>query len=329
MTDVSKKLLTQEYDFLRTNTHLGNRIAFLVLSGSYAHGTNTASSDIDLRGFSLETPKELIGLSSFEQVVERNSDTTIFAFNKFFTLLMACNTNALEMMGTRPEEIIYLSPIAQMLLNNKSLFLNQRVKFSFGEYAKERLYKLIYILTKQSGELTKQQNLLIDNLNRKSEKLQSENPFGDLRFYSNNDSILIDTKVKGGSPEVVFSVFRELQQMYSGQLKSFSNHQEKDDIHINKHAGHIIRLYCMGTEILQTGEIHTYREKEHDLLMSVKNGEFQKSDGQYRDEFFDLVNELAEKFNYAAEHTCLPINQDKKKLEDLKVEINRKILLEY
>ena len=37
------------YDFLRTNEHLGSKIIFLTLGGSYSYGTNVETSDVDVR----------------------------------------------------------------------------------------------------------------------------------------------------------------------------------------------------------------------------------------------------------------------------------------
>ena len=45
--DFKALMNTSEYDFLRTNERLGNRIMLLGLGGSYAYGTNNEGSDID------------------------------------------------------------------------------------------------------------------------------------------------------------------------------------------------------------------------------------------------------------------------------------------
>lgn len=39
---------SKEYDFLRTDPHLKDRIMFLTLGGSYSYGTNVATSDVDV-----------------------------------------------------------------------------------------------------------------------------------------------------------------------------------------------------------------------------------------------------------------------------------------
>ena len=47
--DFIKLMHSAQYDFLRTNPRLGNRIILMGLGGSYAYGTNNENSDIDLR----------------------------------------------------------------------------------------------------------------------------------------------------------------------------------------------------------------------------------------------------------------------------------------
>ena len=63
------------YDFLRTNEHLGSKIIFLTLGGSYSYGTNVETSDVDVRGCALNSESDLLGLTSFEQVVNTQTDT--------------------------------------------------------------------------------------------------------------------------------------------------------------------------------------------------------------------------------------------------------------
>ena len=50
---------TPAYDFLRTDPHLGNRIMFLTLGGSHAYGTSTATSDVDIRGCTMNSASEI------------------------------------------------------------------------------------------------------------------------------------------------------------------------------------------------------------------------------------------------------------------------------
>lgn len=82
----------------------------------------------------------------------------------------------------------------------------------------------------------------------------------------------------------------------------------------------------MCLDILEKEEIITYREKERDFLLSIRNGKYQKEDGTYKMEFFDLVTELENRVNYAAKHTRLPEEPDYHKINQLLIEINKEVV---
>ena len=75
------------------------------------------------------------------------------------------------------------------------------------------------------------------------------------------------------------------------------NHRnkKKDDLHLNKHAMHLVRLLIMGIEILEGKGINTYREKDREQLLEIRNGKYQKEDGSFYKEFFDMVDCLEKK----------------------------------
>ena len=135
--DILKLLKTSEYDFLRENIHLQDRIGMLCLGGSLSYGTSIeGKSDIDLRGFAFETPAELIGITnSFNQIVEVNTDTTIYAFNKFVKLLLENNPNIIELLGCKPEYYLYMTDVSKELIKHRKMFLTTKCIRSFGGYA--------------------------------------------------------------------------------------------------------------------------------------------------------------------------------------------------
>ena len=138
-----KKLQSKEYEFLRTNPHLGDRVILLGFGGSVAYGTNNENSDIDIRGVTLNSTSDLIGMSNnFEQFVNETTDTTIYSLNKIVKLLINCNPNTCELLGLKPEHYLYLSPIGKELLDNKHLFLSKKCVYSFGGYANAQLRRL-------------------------------------------------------------------------------------------------------------------------------------------------------------------------------------------
>lgn len=130
------------YSFLRENKHLDSRICLLGLGGSYAYGTNVETSDVDIRGFAINSKEELLTNQNFEQVCEDKTDTTIYSFNKLISLLTNCNPNTMEILGLKDEHYIYLNDISKTLLDNKDIFLSKNAIRSFGGYANQQLQRL-------------------------------------------------------------------------------------------------------------------------------------------------------------------------------------------
>ena len=97
---------------------------------------------------------------------------------------------------------------------------------------------------------------------------------------------------------------------------------------LGKHMAHLIRLYLMCIDILEKEEIITYREKEHDLLMSIRNGEFLNENRQPTDEFYDMLNEYEKRFDYAKENTSLPDVPDYKRINEFKMWVNECVVKE-
>ena len=58
--DIETKLSSKEYDFLETDKNLGKNIILLGLGGSHAYGTNTESSDLDVRGIAVNRKEEIL-----------------------------------------------------------------------------------------------------------------------------------------------------------------------------------------------------------------------------------------------------------------------------
>lgn len=116
---IKNMVSSEEYNFLRNNDHLGNRIILIGLGGSHAYGTNNETSDLDVRGCALNSKEEILTNQHYEQFVDEKTDTTVYAFNKLISLLCNCNPNTIEMLGLKPEHYLFLSPVGQELLHRK------------------------------------------------------------------------------------------------------------------------------------------------------------------------------------------------------------------
>ncbi|WP_278337245.1 DNA polymerase beta superfamily protein [Clostridium combesii] len=104
----------------------------LTTGGSYAYVTNVESSDLDIRGIAAERIEELIGLSSFEQFENKETDTTIYALNKVIKLMLSCNPNIIELFGTKDDHLFTCNKYGKLLRDNVNLFLSKKVIHSFG-----------------------------------------------------------------------------------------------------------------------------------------------------------------------------------------------------
>lgn len=320
------------YDFLRTNPHLTGRIMFLTLGGSYAYGTNIETSDVDIRGCAMNSKSDLLGLTDFEQVVNTQTDTTIYGFNKLVSLLLNCNPNTIELLGCKPEHYFYISDAGQSMIDNRKLFLSKRAANSFGGYATQQLRRLENALARDRMSQADSEEHIRKAMDRALKGFCDRYTVfdkGGIKLFtdvSNRDEldreVFCDIHLEK-YPAREFSIMMNTLSNVIGNYEKLNHrNHKKDDNHLNKHAMHLIRLYMMCFDILEKGEINTYRANDRAFLLSIRNGAFQKEDGTYKPEFFDMVSEYEKRLSYAKEHTALPANPDMKKVEEFVMDIN-------
>ena len=337
MINIHEVIKAPEYNFLRTNEHLKENILFLTLGGSHAYGTNIEGSDIDIRGVALPTRQEIITGDSFEQILNEPTDTTIYEFRKLITLLSNCNPNTIELLGCRPEQYIIYNSAAEELLNNKHLFLSKKAAASFGGYATAQLRRL----DNKSARVLKDEEHekhVINSIN------SARTTFLEKYFYLSEDSIKLYVD-KAVNPEMESEIFmdislhhyplrdykcmwNEMHQIvkdYAKIGKRNSNAIKRNKL--SKHMMHLIRLYLMGIDILLEGKIITYREKEHDFLMEIRNGKYLDEFGMPTKEFMDIVDYYEDKFNQAKVKSELPEKPDYKKIKDFVCDIIEEYVL--
>ena len=120
--DIKKKIEGADYDFLRSNEHLGDNICLLGLGGSYAYGLANENSDIDLRGVALNKPEEIIGYETFDNFRNDETDTVIYGINSFIKLLTDGNPNIVEILGLKEDQILEITPVGQKFSRIKIYF---------------------------------------------------------------------------------------------------------------------------------------------------------------------------------------------------------------
>ena len=325
-----------EYGFIKSNEHLGKHVILLGLAGSYSYGTNIEGSDIDIRGITLNQKSDLIGLTQFEQYVDDNTDTVIYAFNKMITLLLNCNPNTIELLGMKPEHYLYLNDMGQMLLDNKKLFLSRRAIQSFGGYADVQLRRLQNALARDTfPQKEKEQHIFNSvknamygfNTSYKSFENGSMEIFIDQAINPKLETeIFVNANLKHYPLRDYASMWNTMANVVRDYEKIGKRNKKKDDLHLNKHAMHLIRLFLMALDILEKGEIKTYREKEHNLLMDIRFGKYQKEDGTFKDSFYDMLADFEKRLRYASENTDLPEKPDMNRVQEMVMTMNERVV---
>lgn len=336
LEQIKEKLQSQEYDFLRRDKNLGDNIIILTLGGSHAYGTDTESSDIDIRGCSLNSKMQILTNEKFEQFINEDTDTTIYAFNKLIPLLCNCNPNTIEMLGNKPEHYFYVSQIGQELLDNAHLFLSKRAIYSFGGYANQQLRRLENKANRLVGQAQNEEHIY-----KTIEHAAYD--FRERYFTMPDDAIklYIDKAVQEGYDTEIFMdvslhhyPLRDYADMWSEMksiVKSYAkigkrNEKAIEHNKLGKHMCHLIRLYMMCLDILEKEMVITYREKEHDLLMDIRNGKFLDVNRQPISEFYEIVDEYEKRLDYAKKNTNLPDNPDYKKINEFVSSVNERVV---
>lgn len=142
-------------------SHVYKGLQFEVITGSVAYGVSDDTSDIDIYGFSIP-PKEtvfphlageIIGFGRhkkrFEQwqqhhieLHEKSYDFQIFNIVKYFSLAMENNPNILDSLFVPERCVLFATPIAEHVRENRKLFLHKGSWHKFKGYAYSQLHKL-------------------------------------------------------------------------------------------------------------------------------------------------------------------------------------------
>lgn len=287
------------YDFLRTNEHLGRKIIFLTLGGSYSYGTNVETSDVDVRGCAL-------------------------------------NSESDEMLGCKPEHYFYISDIGREMIANRKMFLSKRAVHSFGGYANQQLRRLENALARDRLSQARREEHILNSMKGAVKSFESRYTIfenGSIVLYTDESpredldrEIFADIQLKKYPVREFNSIINDLTNVIGTYEKLNHRNHKKDDEHLNKHAMHLIRLYLLCLDILEKEDIVTYRGDDLPLLMSIRKGDYQLEDGTYRPEFFEMVSDFEKRLNYAKQNTSLPDNPDMKKVEEFVMSVNRRAI---
>ena len=324
----------ESYNFLRTNDHIKDKLVFLTLGGSHAYGTSTPTSDIDIRGCALNSKSDLLGLTSFDQVMEPVTDTTVYSFNKLVNLFLNANPNAIEMLGCKSEHYLMFSPIAQEMIDNRKMFLSRRAVNSFGGYANQQLRRLQNAVARDAlSQQDKEQHMLLSmkNAMMSFDERYKIFPQGSIElFIAESDKedmateIFMNVNLENYPLRDFRSMVGEMQEIIKAYGKLNHRNNKKSEQGLNKHAMHLIRLYLMAIDIFEQEEIITYRERDLDLLCSIRGGQYMNEDGTYQHTFFEMLDGYEKKLAYAVKNSSLPEQPNFKLIQDFVISVNER-----
>jgi uncharacterized protein len=329
--EIQEKLKTNEYDFLRIHKSLGSNIILLTTGGSHAYGTDTPSSDLDIRGITLNSSEEILTMEYNDKPVEdRATDTVVYFLKQIVTLLLNCNPNTIEILGTKPEQLFICTEEGNLLRDNVQLFLSKKAAASFGGYAIAQLRRLQNALARDSYTPKEKEQHILSSIQKQLLTMPDryrELTGSELKLYmdvsekeSIDEEIFMDINLSHYPLRDFKNIYSEMNNVLRDYDKLNHRNSKKDELHLNKHAMHLIRLLIMGTEILEGKGVHTYREMEIPLLMDIRNSKYSY------EEIFQLVDKFDAEFKYASENTVLPDNPNYNKVQELIMEINRKVI---
>lgn len=154
---IQDRTLCQPPKWLPQNLH------YAVITGSVAYGVSSDTSDMDVVGYCIPRKEdvfphlrgEILGFGNqvqrFEQwqqhhVFDKSSkqeyDFTIYSIVKYFQLAMDNNPNILDVLFVPNRCVLYCSPVAQMVRDNRKMFLHKGSYHKFRGYAYQMLHKL-------------------------------------------------------------------------------------------------------------------------------------------------------------------------------------------
>lgn len=142
---------------------VGGSIQYETMMGSVAYGVSSDTSDNDIYGFCIP-PKEMVfphlageikGFGTphkpFEQYqqhhlkepdVRKEYDISIYSIVKYFQLCMQNNPNMIDSLFTAPKMVLTGTNIANIVRDNRRVFLSKKAWHSFKGYAYSQMNKM-------------------------------------------------------------------------------------------------------------------------------------------------------------------------------------------
>lgn len=335
MFDIRQMISAPEYDFLRENEHLGGRLALLAFGGSYAHGTATDESPVILRGCAINSASDLLGMSNFDRYLDHKTDTEVCSVFRLVQRLLGAEFPALELLGSKREHFAVVSPVGQQLLDNRKLFFTRHAAEAYYGYVTALEEWLDGAAAKVQLGHTCSENVLAESCESAVKKFNRKfqnTPEGGAKLYvDRTDSagmsveVFMDVNVRHLPMRDYMAFLSALRNVTENNEQTARRRRSIDPPYVAKKMGTLVRMLYTYCDLLETGEIMTCREKERDLILRVRSGEFVLPQCKIAPEFKDLIAPLKQRIAYARENCVLP-ETDHNAVNDLLMHLHREVV---
>lgn len=302
------------------NFDIENRIIYKTIHGSRAYGTNTETSDLDIRGIVICPMDIYLGVgSSFEQHIPANEDSVFYDIRKFFNLASQCNPNILEIINTEKQHVLFRHPVFGKIEENKDIFISARAKHTFSGYMIAQVKRIKshrdWILNPPKSKPERKDFGLSET---KKAKNQIDSEIGAAENLSETQYY----------PDEVMELFAK-EKRYASALARWNQYcnwkntrnkkraeLEEKYLYDTKHGMHVVRLGLMCEEIL-SGKGIIVNRPDAKLLLEIRNGAWKYEELlMWAEEQEQKCQKLYDNLK-VDQNRIIPMIPDMKKISDL------------
>lgn len=292
---------------------------YLAKHGSHAYGTNTPSSDLDVKGICIEPIEYHFGfLNNFEQQIRSPSeinphDEVIYSLKKFAKLATDNNPNILECLFVDESDILFCNKYGVRLREFRKHFLSRKAKHTFSGYAHAQLKKIkshrSWLLNPPSTPPSRKEF----GLSNDTKVTKAELGAFEAAVQQGIDVDISPKMLKIFIREKQYASVKQHWDQYQNWLKTRNPTRSINEAkygYDTKHSYHLIRLMKMCVEILRDGEVIVKRPDAQELL-NIRNGSLTY------DELIAYADSLEKKSESLYETSPLPREPNRKLIDDM------------
>lgn len=268
-----------------------------IKAGSHLYGLTTKDSDEDFFGIYIDSLDEVVhdfyyGIQKGREVdlsvIDKDGngknskdavDRKFFSLKKYAIGALNCNPNIIECLYADEDSIVYRDEIGKRLMENRHLFMSKAAYYSFKQYARKQVNKA-ETKTPKHRKIKACLAILEEKIDKS--KLDLIDYMREPWFEEYFDLGKLSYRIKGTSYElskglVMKRAIKEVKKIYD----SMTNRRELVDKfgYDSKFYSHNVRLLIECRDILLDGKlIFPIRDKDRELIMSIKEGKVSKEE---------------------------------------------------